>query len=143
MDSMLNAVFIHLKSPYLTNCRTWTRTKILASKGRCPTIRRSGKIFYFSYFTISLARRPGYGRLTRRYDRGRDDPAKYFQNTSLFRRRKQFDQRQLEWQLREHGRAELVVDAEQFAQEVRQTSRLLPFAQTLQKLNLLRAKRSR
>jgi hypothetical protein len=24
-------------------CQTWIRTKILASKGRCPTIRRSGK----------------------------------------------------------------------------------------------------
>ena len=25
-------------------CRTWTRTKILSSRGRSPTIRRSGKI---------------------------------------------------------------------------------------------------
>ena len=23
-------------------CQTWTRTKILASRGRCPTVRRSG-----------------------------------------------------------------------------------------------------
>jgi hypothetical protein len=38
----------------LLGCRTWTRTKILASKGRCPTIRRSGNgAFILSFFSFS------------------------------------------------------------------------------------------
>ena len=38
-------------------CRTWIRTKIDASKGRCPTIRRSGnftKRVYYSAKTIKI-----------------------------------------------------------------------------------------
>lgn len=38
-------------------CQTWTRTKILASRGRCPTIRRFGRLilkfcFYVQNFYL-------------------------------------------------------------------------------------------
>src|SRR3989344_9317425 len=40
------------------NCQTWTRTKILSSKGSCPTIRRSGKPSNFTRLLCRMQCRP-------------------------------------------------------------------------------------